>query len=185
MGIRVCVFCGSRAGADPAFADLARSAGRGIARRGGRIVYGGGDVGLMGELARAAQREGGHVTGFIPERLLRREVARGDLDGLQVTATMFERKQRMIEAADGFLVLPGGLGTLDELLDAVTLRQLGYHDLPVVLLDHDGFWRPWTAFVRHFVETGFAESSVQQLFALAPDVATALDALGLPPEPPR
>lgn len=180
MSVRVCVFCGSRSGVDPAFRELSRSVGREIARRGGRIVYGGGSVGLMGELAEAAQAEGGQVVGYIPERLQQREVAKHDLDALHVTPTMFERKQRMIEDADGFLALPGGLGTLDEVLDAVTLRQLGYHDRPIVLLDHAGFWQPWVAFVRHFVEHGFADPSVDRLFALRPDIATALDALGLP-----
>lgn len=180
MSLRICVFCGSRAGADPEFVALARAVGREIARRGGRIVYGGGSVGLMGAVAEAAQAEGGDVVGYIPERLLQREVAKRDLVALHVTRTMFERKQRMIDDADGFLALPGGLGTLDEVLDAVTLRQLGYHDRPIVLLDHDGFWRPWAAIVRHFVDQGFADPSVDGLFALRPDVATALAALGLP-----
>lgn len=180
MSRRICVFCGSRFGSDPAFRALAQSVGREIARRGGRIVYGGGSVGLMGELARAAQAEGASVVGYIPERLQRREVAKHDLDALHVTGTMFERKQRMIDDADGFLALPGGLGTLDEILDAVTLRQLGYHDRPIVLLDHAGFWQPWVAFVRHFVAQGFADPSAERLFAVLPDIATALDAVGLP-----
>ena len=180
MTTRICVFCGSRPGVDPTFRELAQAVGREIARRGGRIVYGGGSIGLMGELARAAQADGARVVGYIPERLQQREVAKHDLDALHVTRTMFERKQRMIDDADGFLALPGGLGTLDEVLDAVTLRQLGYHDRPIVLLDHAGFWQPWAAFVRHFVDHGFADPSVDRLFAVLPDVATALDAVGLP-----
>ncbi len=175
MERNLCVFCGSRPGASTAFADAAAELGRGIARAGFGLVYGGGDVGLMGILAGAALDAGGVVHGIIPRRLLDREVAKEGITELTVTATMFERKERMIAASDGFIVLPGGFGTLDELLEVLTLRQLGYHDKPIVLLEVDGFWRPCLAFFERIVATGFAEPSAERLFAVAVDVPTALD----------
>ncbi len=171
----LCVFCGSRPGASSAFTDAARELGRAITRAGFGIVYGGGDVGLMGILAGAALDAGGVVRGIIPRRLLDREVAKEGLTELVVTATMFERKERMIAESDGFIVLPGGFGTLDELLEVLTLRQLGYHDKPIVLLEVDGFWGPCLAFFEQIVTSGFAEPSVERLFALAEDVPTALE----------
>jgi uncharacterized protein (TIGR00730 family) len=172
------VFCGSRPGHDPAHGALAEAAGAAIAGRGWRLVYGGGEVGLMGVAARAALAAGGAVLGIIPQRLLDREVGKRDVSELRVTATMFERKQQLIDEADGFLALPGGLGTLDEVLDAVTLRQLGYHDKPVVLLDHAGYWQPFHALLARFVAAGFAEATAADLLELVPDLPTALARLG-------
>ena len=147
----VAVFCGSRTGSDPAHAAAARELGTAIGRRGWRLVYGGGDVGLMGVTARSAQAAGGPVLGIIPQRLLDREVGKVDLSELRITTTMFDRKQQLIEAADAFVALPGGLGTLDEILDAVTLRQLGYHAKPILLVDLGGFWQPCRAVFDQFV----------------------------------
>ena len=172
------LFCGSRPGQDPAIAALAAAAGAAIAGRGWRLVYGGGEVGLMGVAARAALAAGGAVLGIIPQRLLDHEVGKRDLSELRVTSTMFERKQLLIDEADAFLALPGGLGTLDEILDAVTLRQLGYHDKPIVLLDHDGYWRGFHAFLGGFVPAGFAEPSATDLLELVPDLPAALARLG-------
>ena len=174
MKRNLCVFCGSRLGASSAYGDAAAELGRAIARAGFGLVYGGGDVGLMGVLAGAVLEAGGTVRGIIPRRLLEREVAKEGITELVVTATMFERKERMIVDSDGFIVLPGGFGTLDELLEVLTLRQLGYHDKPIVLLDVDGFWESCLAFFERIVAEGFAEPSSQRLFAVAADVPSAL-----------
>lgn len=148
--------------------------GAAIGGRGWRLVYGGGEVGLMGVAARAAVEAGGTVLGIIPQRLLDREVGKRDIAELRVTATMFERKEKLIRAADAFVALPGGLGTLDEILDAVTLRQLGYHGKPILLVDLGGYWRPFDAIVRGFVEAGFAEAEAIGLHELVPDVGDAV-----------
>jgi uncharacterized protein (TIGR00730 family) len=168
------VFCGSRLGVDPAHAEAARALGEAIGRAGWRLVYGGGDVGLMGAAARAALGAGAEVVGIIPERLLGREAGRHDLAELRVTATMFERKEGLIGAADAFVALPGGLGTLDEILDAVTLRQLGYHAKPILLVDLGGYWRACQGLFDQFVAAGFAEPTAARLHELVPDVAAAL-----------
>lgn len=176
----VCVFCGSRLGASATYRHLAEEAGRAIGRRGWRLIYGGGDVGLMGVLATAVLEAGGEVVGIIPRRLLDREVAKPGITELVVTPTMFERKERMISAADAFLVLPGGFGTLDELLEVVTLRQLGYHDRPILLVDADGFWRPCLELFENVIAQGFADAATRRLWRLVPDVEAAmaeLDAL--------
>lgn len=184
----VAVFCGSRTGRDPAFAAIAAALGAAIGRRGWRLVYGGGEVGLMGVVARAALDAGGTALGVIPQRLLDREVGKRDLTELRVTATMFERKADLIREADAFVALPGGLGTLDEILDVLTLRQLGYHAKPMLLLDHAGFWRGFAAVVRQFVDAGFAEPSALGLLELVPDleaVLARLDGVALEQGPQR
>jgi uncharacterized protein (TIGR00730 family) len=172
------VFCGSRLGRDPAHEATAVAAGAAIGARGWRLVYGGGEVGLMGVVARATLEAGGAVLGVIPQRLMEREVGKYDLTELRVTATMFERKADLIAEADAFVALPGGLGTLDEILDVLTLRQLGYHTKPLLLLDHAGYWRAFEAIVTQFVAAGFADASAAHLYQLAadlPDVLARLD----------
>ena len=178
MSYRVCVFCGSRPGGSAAYVSAARALGRGVAERGWTLVYGGGDVGLMGISADAALGGGGAVTGIIPQRLLEREVGKIEVTDLQVTSTMYERKERMIDGSDAFVVLPGGLGTLDELLEVMTLRQLGYHDKPIVLVDVDGYWQPCLRLFEAVVEGAFADASVLDLYAVAPTAEAALDLLG-------
>jgi uncharacterized protein (TIGR00730 family) len=168
------LFCGSRLGADPAHAAAAEQLGREIGRRGWRLVYGGGEVGLMGTTARSAMAAGAEVLGIIPQRLLDREVGKRDISELRVTATMFERKEQLIQASDAFAVLPGGLGTLDEILDAVTLRQLGYHAKPILLIDLGGYWQPSRAVFERFVAAGFADASATRLYELVPNIASAL-----------
>lgn len=172
--LAVAVFCGSRPGHDPAHAAAARELGTAIGGLGWRLVYGGGDVGLMGITARAALAAGAEVLGIIPQRLLDREVGKRDLTELRVTPTMFERKALLIDAADAFVLLPGGLGTLDELLDAVTLRQLGYHSKPILLVDIGGYWRTCQSLFEEFVAAGFADPSAMRLYELVPDVATVV-----------
>lgn len=175
--LAVCVFCGSRAGGSPAFAEAAAALGEGLARLGMTLVYGGGDVGLMAVVANAATAAGGTVVGFIPQRLMEREVGKRGITDLVVTETMFERKARMIAGSDAFVTLPGGLGTLDELLEVVTLRQLGYHDKPVLLVDTEGYWKPFLAMYADVVAKGFASPSALALMEAVPDVARALGRL--------
>lgn len=169
----VCVFCGSRFGVEPSHRELARRFGEEVARRDWRLVYGGGDVGLMGVVAGAAVAAGGEVLGIIPRRLMLREVGKRDLAELVVTETMAERKERMIAASDAFVCLPGGLGTLDELLEVMTLRQLGYLTQPIVLVDAP-FWRPFVELVEYTVARGFAQPDAPPLFEVAADLDAAI-----------
>lgn len=171
------MFCGSRPGHSPGFAAAARAVGHGLAKRGWTLLYGGGDVGLMGICADAALAAGGTVIGVIPQRLLDREVGKRGIAELLVTRTMFERKEIMIERADAFLALPGGLGTLDEILEVVTLRQLGYLAKPLVIVDVDGYWAPLAAIFAHVVAAGYAHPSIHDLYRLAPSAEAGLAAL--------
>jgi hypothetical protein len=155
----VCVYCGSRSGADPRFAELARALGQAIGRRGWRLVYGGGRVGLMGTVADATLAAGGTVLGVIPESLMRREVGHAGLTELVVVANMHERKRLMAEHADAFVALPGGLGTLEEWFEAWTWRHLGYHDKPLGLLDTAGFYEGLLAFMRQTQAQGFVDEA--------------------------
>ncbi len=153
----VCVYCGSRSGAMPAYTNDARAFGNAIAEQGWRLVYGAGDVGLMGEVARAAQDAKGDTFGVIPTHLLAREAGKTDLTRLVVTETMHERKKVMFMNADAVVVLPGGAGSLDELFEALTWRQLGLHDKPVLVLNTAGFWSPLMALIDHVIAQGFSD----------------------------
>ncbi|MGR3583812.1 MAG: LOG family protein, partial [Pseudooceanicola nanhaiensis] len=141
----ICVFCGARAGANPAYAAAAEDLGRAIADTGWRLVYGAGDVGLMGLTARAAQTAGGETFGVIPVHLMEMEVGKRDLSQFIVTETMHERKKVMFMNSDAIVVLPGGAGSLDEFFEVLTWRQLGLHGKPIVLLDTEGYWAPLNA----------------------------------------
>jgi uncharacterized protein (TIGR00730 family) len=155
----LCVYCGSRHGAQAGYTAAARAVGEALGRRGWQLVYGGGKVGLMGEVADATKAAGGRVVGVIPEALMKREVGHGGLDELHVVPTMHLRKQKMAERADAFLALPGGIGTLEELFEVWTWRQIGYHDQPIGLLNVDGFYDGLLAFLRRTVEEGFLAAS--------------------------
>ena len=168
--VSVCVFCGSRFGADPAYRTAAEAVGEGLARRGWRLVYGAGDVGLMGRVARSAQAAGGETFGVIPRHLLTREVGKRDLTQFVVTENMHERKKVMYMNSDAIVVLPGGAGSLDELFEALTWRQLGLHEKPVVLLNVNGYWDPLLALVDHVIAEGFADPSLADLFETVPDL---------------
>ncbi len=168
----VCVFCGSRAGLNPAFARDAREVGRTLAREGWRLVYGAGDVGLMGEVARAALAEGGQTMGVIPTHLLAREQGRRDLGQMVVTENMHERKKVMFMNSDAIVVLPGGAGSLDEFFEVLTWRQIGLHEKPIFLLDTDGYWKPLAALMESVIAQGFAEGALRDYYVAAPDVAT-------------
>lgn len=173
----LCVFCGSRHGADAAYADAARAVGRDLARRGWSLVYGGGNVGLMGEVADAAQAGGAHVTGVIPESLMRREVGHTGLAELHVVPTMHARKQLMAERADAFVALPGGLGTFEELFEVWTWRQLGYHDRPIALLNSAGYYDGLQAFLRTTVQQDFVSARHAGLLIVEREPVALLDRL--------
>lgn len=166
MPLSVCVFCGSRFGTRSAYRDAAKKIGAGIGNKGWRVIYGGGDVGLMKIVADAAMEAGGEVKGFIPRKLMEREVGKRGITELVINVTMFERKERMIAESDAFVVLPGGLGTLDELLEVMTLRQLRYHDKPILLVDTDGFWRKALDLFEAVIAEGFAEPSAMDLLEI-------------------
>lgn len=167
----VCVYCGSRSGARTAYADAAGETGRMLARNGWRLVYGAGDVGLMGEVARAAQAAGAETFGVIPVHLVAREVGKRDLSAFVVTETMHERKKVMFMNSDAIVVLPGGGGSLDEFFEVLTWRQLGLHRKPILLLNTEGYWSPLVALIERIVAEGFAEPSVRTFVEVAGDVA--------------
>jgi len=146
---RICVYCGSGPGTDPAFVIAAEAFGKAMAQAGIGLVYGGGTVGLMGAVARAARDHGGEVIGIIPEFLISRERAKSDINDLIVTANMHERKQKMFDAADAFVALPGGVGTLEEVVEQMTWGQLGQHRKPILLANINGFWDPLCALLDH------------------------------------
>lgn len=151
----VCVYCGSSAGSDPAFAQAASDLGRRLAEANIALVYGGGDVGLMGTVARAVLEGGGHVTGIIPDFLRKRENMIEEAQELVVVPDMHTRKQMMFERSDAFVALPGGIGTLEELVEQMTWSQLGRHRKPILLLDTNGFWRPLIKMIDHMRDQGF------------------------------
>ena len=160
---RICVFTGSRPGARDAYGEAARSLGRTLVRRGIGLVYGGGNVGLMGELADAALAEGGEVIGVIPESLVRKEVAHEGLSQLRVVGSMHERKAQMADLADAFIALPGGMGTLEELFEILTWAQLGLHGKPSGLLDVGGYFAPLLELLDHAVGEGFIQQRHRSL----------------------
>jgi len=174
---RVCVFCGASTGGSTAYADAARAFGRAAVSRGLGVVYGGGRVGLMGALADGALQAGGEVVGVIPQELVDRELAHGGLTQLHVVGSLHERKALMAELADAFAALPGGFGTLDELMEQLTWSQLGLHDKPVGLLDVAGYWRPLVALARHATHEGFVRESDLAAIAVADEPDALLDRL--------
>jgi uncharacterized protein (TIGR00730 family) len=173
----VCVFSGSSPGARPSYAGAARLLGREIAGRGLRLVYGGAAVGLMGTVADAALGAGGEVVGVIPRHLADREVAHTGLSALHVVGSMHERKALMADLADGFVALPGGLGTLEELAEVLTWSQLGLQSKPCGVLDVDGFYAPLLAFLDHTVTERFVSEAHRALVLSADDAAVLLDLL--------
>jgi uncharacterized protein (TIGR00730 family) len=177
---RVAVYCGSADGNDAAFLAEARALGAALAAAGLGLVYGGANVGLMGALADAALAGGAEVTGVLPEVLVGREIAHEGLTTLEFVPTMHERKARMAELADAFLVLPGGYGTLEEMLEAVTWAQLGLHAKPCILINTAGYWDGLLAFLDTAVEAGFLKAKNRGLLRVA---ATAEEAVGMAAEP--
>ena len=189
MSYSICVFCASSDNISPRYFEQARELGEEMARRGHRLVYGGGRVGLMGTVARAVHSAGGLVTGVIPRRADWSEVVYTEADDLIYTATMRERKAIMAERADGFIALPGGIGTFEELLEIITLYNLGYHRKPIVLLDRYGYYEPLYQMLEKSISEGFARPSLREIYHVAATVHDALHqiesqaALPLPAEP--
>jgi uncharacterized protein (TIGR00730 family) len=173
---RICVYCGSNTGADPAYAEAARAFGELLAGRGLGLVYGGGSVGLMGAVADAALDAGASAVGVIPEALDEREVAHRGVTELRVVDSMHERKAEMVELADGFVALPGGLGTLEELSEVLTWAQLGIHTDPCGVLNVEGYYDGLVEHVEHAVAEGFVRPEHRNLLTVADDGAALLDA---------
>jgi uncharacterized protein (TIGR00730 family) len=171
----VCVFCGSNAGASPAYTAAAEIVGRGLAERGIRIVYGGGRVGLMGALADSARAAGGEVVGVMPQALIDREIGHSGIDDLRVVGTMHERKALMVELAEAFIGLPGGIGTLEELFEVYTWAQLGIHAKPIALLDVAGYFERLAAFLDHSVSERFVRPETRAALAIADSLEGVLE----------
>jgi uncharacterized protein (TIGR00730 family) len=176
--ISICVYCGSRPGHRPAHANAARDAGTWIGRMGWQLVYGGGRAGLMGELADAALAAGARVVGVIPQSLMERELGHTGLSELHVVKTMHERKRLMAERSDAFLALPGGIGTMEELFEVWTWRQLGYHDKPVGLLNTEGYYDKLLGFVADMADAGFVQPAQRALLQVDAQVQSLLQRLG-------
>ncbi|SFB51773.1 hypothetical protein SAMN05216266_115148 [Amycolatopsis marina] len=172
---RICVFCGSSDGNGTRYVENAAALGGLLARRGIGLVYGGASVGTMGVIADAAMAEGGEVYGVIPEHLQRAEVSHHGLTELYVVADMHQRKAKMAELSDGFLALPGGAGTLEELFEVWTWAQLGLHDKPIGLVDTDGYYQQLVSFIDHMTSEGFLQPATRDLLAIDPDPAVLLD----------
>jgi uncharacterized protein (TIGR00730 family) len=173
--LSICVYCGSRHGAQAVYTEAARALGTAIGQRGWQLVYGGGRVGLMGEVADATLAAGGRVVGVIPESLQKLEVGHTGLSELHVVPTMHVRKQLMAERADAFIALPGGIGTLEELYEVWTWRQLRYHDNPIGLLDTAGYWQPLLRFMDHTVVEGFLGAAMRDLVLVGDEPVALLD----------
>ncbi len=177
--LSLCVYCGSRAGSDPAYADAARAVGRAAGERGWQLVYGGGRVGLMGIVADAALSAGAQVVGVIPRSLVAREVEHRGLSELVVVESMHQRKQAMAERANAFLALSGGIGTLEELFEVWTWRQLGHHDQPIGLLNTAGYYDALLTFMHRSVESGFVSARTLAMIEVGNDPVALLERLAL------
>jgi uncharacterized protein (TIGR00730 family) len=177
----LCVFCGARFGADPATRETAIGLGRLLAAEGITLVYGGGGVGLMGLVANAALDNGGRAIGIIPNFLLQREAGHPALTETVVVETMHERKLQMFERSDGFLILPGGIGTLEEFFEVLSWRTLGLHNKPIVIIDQGGYWQPLAALLRGVVEGGFAERTHLDHVAFVSELKDVLPAIAAMP----
>lgn len=173
----LCVYCGSRDGRDPAYLEAATTLGRTIAAERWRLVYGAGDVGMMGAVAEAASEAGAAALGVIPTHLLNAEAPRGVFGDRIITETMHERKKVMFVNSDAVAVLPGGAGSLDEFFEVLTWAQIGLHDKPVFLLDINSFWQPLVRLIDHVIAEGYAEVSLKAKFQAVPSVEALAEAL--------
>jgi uncharacterized protein (TIGR00730 family) len=173
----VCVFCGARNGAKPSYRAAAEAFGAAIANENWRLVYGAGDVGLMGAVANAAQNAGGQTFGVIPVHLMEAEVGKRDLSHFVVTENMHERKKVMFMNSDAIVVLPGGAGSLDEFFEVLTWAQLGLHSKPIYLLNIDGYWNKLTDLIAHLVAENFASESLKDHFSTVESVDQLMVAL--------
>jgi uncharacterized protein (TIGR00730 family) len=183
---RLCVFCGSNHGANPAYAEAATNLGGELARRGIALVYGGGNVGLMGVIADGVLAGGGQVIGVIPEALMAKELGHKGVQDLRVVKTMHERKAMMAELADGFIAMPGGIGTFEEFFEIVTWAQLGFHSKPCALLNVNGFYDPLLHLLDHAIAENFVKPTQRELVLVEADFSKLLDRMAhhhVPHEP--
>ena len=174
---RLAIYCGAATPADPRYLELAREVGATLARRGIGVVYGGGRLGLMGALAQGALKQGGEVIGVIPHAMVEREFANHDCTQLITVDTMHQRKQHFTDLADGFVTLPGGIGTMDELFEALSWAQIGYHEMPVGLLNAFGFYDGLIQFVNQMGDTGFIRATHREILQVADSLPELLDKL--------
>lgn len=172
---RICVYCGSNPGKDPAYREAAEAFGRALADRGIGLVYGGGTVGMMGTVADAVLDAGGEAYGIIPESLVEREPPHQELTELEIVDSMHERKARMVDRSDGFVALPGGYGTFEELLEVLTWAQLGFHQNPCGILNAADYYTDLVAFLDHAVDEGFVSADHREMVVVAEDPETLLD----------
>lgn len=180
----ICVFCGASYGNDSLYAERATQLGEMIASAGIQLIFGGGKAGLMGAVADGALDAGGEVIGIIPDYLKDREHGHPTVTQLQIVDSMHSRKQRMFDLSDGFVTLPGGVGTLDETFEIVTWKQLGMHDKPIVIADIGGYWQPFERLVSYTIEMGFASPETGKLFTVVTEVGQVLAALEAMPTSP-
>ena len=173
----ICIYCGSRGGRNPAYLAEARALGSALGQAGYALVYGAGDLGLMGETARAAQAAGARITGFIPRHLFELEVGKQDIHAVIVTETMHERKKLMLGNADAVIALPGGPGTLDELIEVLTWRHLGLHEKPAFLLNTGDYWGPLLALFDHMIQEGFVTRQFRTYLQVVETVDALMEAL--------
>jgi uncharacterized protein (TIGR00730 family) len=173
----ICVYCGSGVGKSPAYRAAARTLGKALAEQEIGLIYGGGDLGLMGVIAHATLDHGGHVTGIIPQFLTRKEQMLRDVDELIVTQDMHERKRLMFERSDGFVALPGGIGTLEELVEQLTWVQLGRHTKPVIVANIEGFWDPFLNVLTHMKADGFIRPGINVHFTVVDDATKIVPAV--------
>ena len=173
----VCVFCGSRNGSNASYNLAAIELGAMFSKANFRLVYGGGNAGLMGALASSAQKNNCEILGVIPEHLMEKEVGRTNLKNLIITTNMHERKNLMYNESDAIIVLPGGVGTLDEFFEIITWAQLDLHKKPIILLNIDGFWDPLLNLLSHQINCGFMDNSINKLFSIADKPKEAIDYL--------
>lgn len=179
----VCVYCGASAQVADVHKEAAHALGDGLARRGIRLVYGGGRVGLMGIVADAALAAGGEVVGIIPDHIQSSEIEHTGLTELHVVDSMHTRKRMMVDKSDAFVILPGGLGTLDEAFEVLTWKQLRLHDKPIIIADVDGYWRPLLGLIDHMVAQGFARIDRNRLYRVADQIDSVFTALEDAPDP--
>ena len=179
LSMSVCVFCGSRYGNDKAYKKATEQLGRLLAEENCRLVYGAGNIGLMGTVAKNTESNGGEVMGVIPEHLLEAEVGKTDIKNFIVTQNMHERKKVMFMNSDAIIILPGGAGTLDEFFEILTWAQLNLHNKPIIILNVSGFWNPLIKLINHLVENGFADQNLNKLFKVVSSPGETIEALKL------
>lgn len=173
----VCVYCGSRTGDESSHAGIAKNIGTILATENFKVIFGAGSIGMMGIVARSALSAGGHVIGVIPEHLNDIEITQPGLTELYVTQNMHERKALMFEKSDAFVILPGGLGSMDEFFEILTWAQLGLHSNPIIILNHKGFWQPLVDLIDHIIDENFAGVKCKSLFQVAETVEEVIEIL--------